>query len=158
VDLPGARLSGLGLVEENLFIEHVVLSKECLMTRPWRKMGKRELPTLERASHALCECPPPWEPIDPAQEAFYRRLVAAQGPALLEVALARPETRAWLLVRYLPDVPDELVRWSLDSFARETAGFSDLVGAHPDFSAANDWANSWYAERRNGATPRRAAS
>jgi hypothetical protein len=102
-----------------------------------------ELPFDRRAQVALVACPPPWEPVDPADHAFYRKLVARHGEELLEQALAQPESRSWLLVRYLPDVPAVLVEWSLESFRRESMRFCELVGGEPDVSAADAWEADW---------------
>jgi hypothetical protein len=123
-----------------------------------RKPRRANTPSDVEAQHALTECPAPWEPIDPETDASYRQLVEHHGPALLERALERPDSRSWLLVRYLPDVPDVLVEWSLLSFRRESAEFCELVGTVPDLSAAASWEKQLRAARNEAAQPRRAAS
>jgi hypothetical protein len=107
-----------------------------------------DTPLDREARRAVTECPPPWESLDRGRDAQYRRLVEAHGPELLEEALARPHARSWLLVRYLPEVPQDLVDWSLESHRRECAEFGDLVGARPDLSAANAWAKERRAHRK----------
>ena len=123
------------------------------------KKPRRADPTSDiAAQHALTECPAPWEPIDPETDASYRQLVEHHGPALLEQALERPHSRSWLLVRYVPDVPDVLVEWSLSSFRRESSEFCELVGGVPDLSAAAAWETKWRAARNTTVQQRRAAS
>jgi hypothetical protein len=123
-----------------------------------RKPRRANTPSDVEALHALTECPAPWEPIDPETDASYRQLVEHHGPALLEQALERPDSRSWLLVRYLPDVPDVLVEWSLVSFRRESAEFCELVGGVPDLSEAASWEAQWRAARNTAVPQRRAAS
>jgi len=123
---------------------------------PWLRLAKAPPPI---DSHdALTSCPAPWEPIDPELDASYRELVEHQGPALVDEALQRPDARSWLLVRYLSEVPDVLVEWSLSAFRREAAGFCELAGGAPDFAAADAWEAEWRAGRSRKAPRRRAAS
>jgi hypothetical protein len=123
-----------------------------------RKPRRANTPSDAEALHALTECPAPWEPIDPETDAAYRQLVEHHGPLLLEQALARPNSRSWLLVRYMPDMPDVLVEWSLVSSRRESADFCELVGGVPDLSAAASWEEQWRAARNHAVQRRRAAS
>ena len=117
-----------------------------------------EPPSQQDVQHALTECPPPWEPIDLNEDARYRRVVEAYGPALVNQALARHDIRAWLLVRYLPDVPPALVDRELASLKRELAEFCELAGGTPDFRAAETWEARWRAAHSNGTRRRRVAS
>jgi hypothetical protein len=106
---------------------------------------------LDRAAiGAIGQCPPPWVDIDRATDHRYRALVEAHGPELLEEAQARGDGRSWLLVRYLKDVPTEIVEASLESYQRERALFAELIGSPPDLSAAETWAREWRAAS-NGA-------
>lgn len=114
-----------------------------------RHNGHPETPLDRDARRAIAECPPPWEPLDRDRDAQYRRLVEAHGAELLEEALARPQSRSWLLVRYLPDVPQELVDWSLAAHRRECVEFGELVGARPDLATADAWAKEQRAHRKS---------
>lgn len=116
------------------------------------------VPSVHEAVAALTECPPPWQPIDRALDDRYRLIVSEYGPALLRKTLARPEARAWLLVRYLPNVPTELVERALASLKREAAAFCELAGGTPDVAAAETWEAQWRASTRVTAGRRRAAS
>ena len=114
--------------------------------------------STHEAVAALAACPPPWEPIDRDDDERYRRIVADYGPSLLRRALARPEGRAWLLVRYLPDVPPELVERCLAAFKQESAEFCELAGGTPDVAAAETWKKRWRAVGHTASRSRRAAS
>ncbi|MFO7591277.1 MAG: hypothetical protein R6X23_10330 [Acidimicrobiia bacterium] len=109
------------------------------------------------AISALIECPAPWQPIPRDRDELNRRVVRAHGDELLEFAQARPAVPVWLLVRYLPSVPVELVERSLEAFRREIAEFCDLVGDTPDLAAAEAWEDRWRASLVDDGASRRGA-
>jgi hypothetical protein len=114
--------------------------------------------STHEAVAALAACPPPWEPIDRGDDERYRQIVAEYGPSLLQRALARPEGRAWLLVRYLPDVPPELVERCLAAFKQESAEFCELAGGTPDVAVAETWEAQWRTAAPKAPRRHRAAS
>lgn len=124
----------------------------------WRHRRRADAPTAHEAVASLTECPPPWEAVAPARDARYREIVAEHGPELVRRVQARPEARTWLLVRYLPDVPTELVERALATFKREAIDFCELAGGTPDMAAAETWEAQWRGAARASARRRRAAS
>ena len=119
-----------------------------------RLPGRSDVPLDRLALQAIVECPPPWAPVDAERDDYYRLLVERHGPALLEQARQRSASPAWLLVRYLADVPADLVEWSLVAYRRECAEFAELVGTRPELSAAD----AWEAQRKGRHSRRRRRS
>lgn len=111
---------------------------------------------MDDALHALAECSPPWIPISKDEDARYRSIVNQHGAALLERALASPGCRAWLLVRYLPDVPTTVVDASLAVLRRESNEFGELVGEPPDLRSAETWEAQWRSAHSRRPARRRA--
>lgn len=113
---------------------------------------------MDEALHALAECSPPWVPISADEDIRYRSIVDQHGAALLERTLASPGGRAWLLVRYLPDVPTAVVDACIASLRRESNEFGELVGETPDLRSAEAWEAQWRSAHSRRPARRRAAS